>query len=105
MTRKIRLGAFLPGGGQHVAAWRHPDSPLDGATNFAFHVAAHLDRAPCAARRVAAPFDVGAPRLDRIRMGCIGWTLGASLHIRLPVEAVLTRGLSDLAGRRATGQL
>ena len=38
MTRKIRLGAFLPGGGQHVAAWRHPDSPLDGATNFAFHV-------------------------------------------------------------------
>jgi N-acetyl-S-(2-succino)cysteine monooxygenase len=38
MTRKIRLGAFLPGGGQHIAAWRHPDSPLDGATNFAFHV-------------------------------------------------------------------
>ncbi len=38
MTRKIRLGAFLPGGGQHVAAWRHPDSPLDGATNFAFHL-------------------------------------------------------------------
>src|SRR5574343_240905 len=36
--RKIRLGAFLPGGGQHVAAWRHPDSPADGATNFAFHV-------------------------------------------------------------------
>ncbi|MFD1810196.1 hypothetical protein ACFSHQ_25270 [Gemmobacter lanyuensis] len=38
MTRKIRLGAFLPGGGQHVAAWRHPDSPADGATSFAFHV-------------------------------------------------------------------
>lgn len=38
MTRKIRLGAFLPGGGQHVAAWRHPDSPADGATNFAFHL-------------------------------------------------------------------
>lgn len=38
MTRKIRLGAFLPGGGQHVAAWRHPDSPVDGATNFAFHI-------------------------------------------------------------------
>mgnify|MGYP000314773537 CR=1 FL=1 len=37
MSRKIRLGAFLPGGGQHVAAWRHPDQPLDGATNFAFH--------------------------------------------------------------------
>jgi len=38
MTRKIRLGAFLPGGGQHIAAWRHPDSPADGATSFAFHV-------------------------------------------------------------------
>lgn len=38
MTRKIRLGAFLPGGGQHIAAWRHPDQPTDGATNFAFHV-------------------------------------------------------------------
>ena len=38
MTRKIRLGAFLPGGGQHIAAWRHPDQPTDGATSFAFHV-------------------------------------------------------------------
>ena len=38
MTRKIRLGAFLPGGGQHIAAWRHPDSPVDGATSFDFHV-------------------------------------------------------------------
>lgn len=38
MTRKIRLGAFLPGGGQHIAAWRHPDSPADGATCFDFHV-------------------------------------------------------------------
>lgn len=37
MSRKIRLGAFLPGGGQHVAAWRHPDQPADGATSFAFH--------------------------------------------------------------------
>lgn len=37
MTRKIRLGAFLPGGGQHIAAWRHPDQPLDSATNFEFH--------------------------------------------------------------------
>ncbi|GHC51144.1 LLM class flavin-dependent oxidoreductase [Neogemmobacter tilapiae] len=38
MTRKIRLGAFLPGGGQHIASWRHPDQPADGATNFEFHV-------------------------------------------------------------------
>jgi FMN-dependent oxidoreductase (nitrilotriacetate monooxygenase family) len=37
-SRKIRLGAFLPGGGQHIAAWRHPDSPADGATSFDFHV-------------------------------------------------------------------
>ncbi len=37
MTRKIRLGAFLPGGGQHVASWRHPDQPADGATSFEFH--------------------------------------------------------------------
>lgn len=38
MTRKIRLGAFLPGGGQHIASWRHPDQPADGAVNFDFHV-------------------------------------------------------------------
>ncbi len=37
MTRQIKLGAFLPGGGQHIAAWRHPDAPADGATNFEFH--------------------------------------------------------------------
>ena len=37
MSRQIKLGAFLPGGGQHVAAWRHPDSPADGATNFEYH--------------------------------------------------------------------
>ncbi|MCU0909396.1 MAG: LLM class flavin-dependent oxidoreductase, partial [Rhodobacteraceae bacterium] len=37
-SRKIRLGAFLPGGGQHIAAWRHPDSPADGATSFDFHL-------------------------------------------------------------------
>src|SRR5690349_14754800 len=38
MTRQIKLGAFLPGGGQHIASWRHPDQPVDGATNFKFHV-------------------------------------------------------------------
>lgn len=37
MPRQIKLGAFLPGGGQHIAAWRHPDSPADGATSFEFH--------------------------------------------------------------------
>lgn len=38
MTRQIKLGAFLPGGGQHIAGWRHPDSPADGATNFGFYL-------------------------------------------------------------------
>lgn len=38
MKRQIKLGAFLPGGGQHIASWRHPDQPVDGATNFQFHV-------------------------------------------------------------------
>lgn len=37
MTRQIKLGAFLPGGGQHIAAWRHPGSAADGATSFEFH--------------------------------------------------------------------
>ncbi|MCM2292317.1 LLM class flavin-dependent oxidoreductase [Allorhizobium sp. BGMRC 0089] len=37
MTRQIKLGAFLPGGGQHIASWRHPDQPEDGATNFDFY--------------------------------------------------------------------
>jgi hypothetical protein len=32
-----QIGAFLPGGGQHVAAWRHADAPADGATSFEFH--------------------------------------------------------------------
>ncbi|MFP3546425.1 LLM class flavin-dependent oxidoreductase [Rhizobium sp. SIMBA_035] len=38
MARQIRLGAFLPGGGQHIASWRHPDQPVDGATNLQFHI-------------------------------------------------------------------
>lgn len=38
MTRKIRLGAFLPGGGQHIASWRHPDQPADGAGSLDFHI-------------------------------------------------------------------
>lgn len=38
LRRRIRLGAFLPGGGQHVAAWRHPDQPVDGATSLDQHI-------------------------------------------------------------------
>lgn len=34
MSRKLRLGAFLPGAGQHIAAWRHPDAPAAGALDF-----------------------------------------------------------------------
>jgi FMN-dependent oxidoreductase (nitrilotriacetate monooxygenase family) len=36
MTRKIRLGAFIPATGQHVAAWRHPESQPDKAVDFDF---------------------------------------------------------------------
>ena len=34
MSRKLKLGAFLPGAGQHIAAWRHPDAPAAGALDF-----------------------------------------------------------------------
>jgi N-acetyl-S-(2-succino)cysteine monooxygenase len=32
--RKLRLGAFLPAAGHHVAAWRHPQAQADGGANF-----------------------------------------------------------------------
>jgi alkanesulfonate monooxygenase len=32
--KQLRLGAFLPGSGHHVAAWRHPDAQADGGLNF-----------------------------------------------------------------------
>jgi FMN-dependent oxidoreductase (nitrilotriacetate monooxygenase family) len=38
MTKKIRLGAFLPGAGQHVAAWRHPDAADDGAQDLQHYI-------------------------------------------------------------------
>ncbi|KAF0815158.1 Nitrilotriacetate monooxygenase component A [Andreprevotia sp. IGB-42] len=31
---KLRLGAFIPGAGHHVAAWRHPDAQADGNINL-----------------------------------------------------------------------
>ena len=34
MSKKLRLGAFLPGAGQHVAAWRHPDANAAGPLDF-----------------------------------------------------------------------
>lgn len=35
--RKLRLGAFLPGAGQHVAAWRHPDAASDRVFDFDYY--------------------------------------------------------------------
>lgn len=32
--KQLRLGAFLPGSGHHVAAWRHPSAQADGGLNF-----------------------------------------------------------------------
>lgn len=34
MSKQLRLGAFLPGAGQHIAAWRHPGSNASGPLNF-----------------------------------------------------------------------
>ncbi len=34
MSKKLRLGAFLPGAGQHVAAWRHPDAAASSVFDF-----------------------------------------------------------------------
>ncbi|MFT4047322.1 MAG: LLM class flavin-dependent oxidoreductase [Solimonas sp.] len=50
MSRQIRLGAFLPANGHHVAAWRHPDVPADAGHDFA-----HYKRIAQAAER--AKFD------------------------------------------------
>lgn len=32
--KQLRLGAFLPGSGHHVAAWRHPEAPTNGGLNL-----------------------------------------------------------------------
>jgi alkanesulfonate monooxygenase len=31
---RLKLGAFLPDAGHHVAAWRHPDATADGGVSF-----------------------------------------------------------------------
>jgi len=33
---QLRLGAFLPGAGQHVAAWRHPDAEPEHVFDFEY---------------------------------------------------------------------
>lgn len=35
--RQIRLGAFLPGAGQHVSAWLHPDSAADSVLDIRYY--------------------------------------------------------------------
>lgn len=43
--KQIKLGAFLPGSGHHVAAWRHPQSQADGGLNFQhYQQLAHAER-------------------------------------------------------------
>lgn len=34
---KIRLGAFLPGAGQHIAAWRHPAAATNGVLDIHYY--------------------------------------------------------------------
>src|SRR5262245_14946062 len=37
--RQIKLGMFLrPGGGHHIAGWRHPDAWADNGLNFARYI-------------------------------------------------------------------
>jgi alkanesulfonate monooxygenase len=37
-ARKLRLGAFIPGAGQHIAAWRHPEAQADGGLNLEHYI-------------------------------------------------------------------
>ncbi|RKH18189.1 LLM class flavin-dependent oxidoreductase [Corallococcus sp. CA047B] len=37
--RKMKLGAFLPAPGHHVAAWRHPDARADGGLDLGYYTA------------------------------------------------------------------
>lgn len=32
--KQLKLGAFLPGSGHHIAAWRHPQARPDGGLNI-----------------------------------------------------------------------
>ncbi|SNB71122.1 alkanesulfonate monooxygenase [Arboricoccus pini] len=36
-TRKLRLGAFVPATGHHLAAWRHPDADARAGVSFAHY--------------------------------------------------------------------
>ncbi|WP_035057579.1 LLM class flavin-dependent oxidoreductase [Andreprevotia chitinilytica] len=36
--KQLKLGAFIPGAGHHVAAWRHPDAQADGSINLQHYI-------------------------------------------------------------------
>jgi len=36
MSRSLHLNALFSPSGEHLAGWRHPDSPADAATNFSY---------------------------------------------------------------------
>lgn len=36
-NRQIRLGAFLPGAGQHIAAWRHPQAASESVLDIGYY--------------------------------------------------------------------
>lgn len=35
--RMMKLGAFLPAPGHHIAAWRHPEARPDGGLDFDYY--------------------------------------------------------------------
>ncbi|MFK0255997.1 LLM class flavin-dependent oxidoreductase [Streptomyces sp. NPDC090445] len=37
--RTMKLGAIIDGPGSHIAAWRHPSTPVDAQLDFDFHLA------------------------------------------------------------------
>lgn len=37
IKRQMKLGAFLPAPGHHVAAWRHPNAKPDGGLDFSYY--------------------------------------------------------------------
>ena len=96
-SRKIRLGAFLPGGGQHVAAWRHPDSPADGATNFAFHVqlAQEAERGLFDAYFLADGLAVLTHARNGAASGCAAKNAGIFAGFGLPVAGSGAPALSN----------
>ena len=36
--KQMRLGAFLPAPGHHIAAWRHPEAKADGGQDIEYYI-------------------------------------------------------------------